>query len=84
MDLKGSRTEKKLLAAFAGESQARTRCTFFASGAKKEGYEQISAIFQETTGNEKERGPTILRSSLRRSSRDQSILSSVRYWIKSG
>jgi len=54
MDLKGSRTEKNLLAAFAGESQARTRYTFFASVAKKEGYEQISAIFQETADNEKE------------------------------
>ncbi len=54
MELKGSRTEKNLLAAFAGESQARTRYTFFASGAKKEGYEQISGIFQETSDNEKE------------------------------
>jgi rubrerythrin len=54
MGLKGSRTEKNLLAAFAGESQARTRYTFFASVAKKEGYEQISAIFQETADNEKE------------------------------
>jgi rubrerythrin len=54
MELKGSQTEKNLLAAFAGESQARTRYTFFASVAKKEGYEQISAIFEETAGNEKE------------------------------
>jgi len=54
MELKGSRTEKNLLAAFAGESQARTRYTFFASAAKKEGYEQISSIFQETADNEKE------------------------------
>ena len=54
MGLKGSRTERNLLAAFAGESQARTRYTFFASVAKKEGYEQISAIFQETADNEKE------------------------------
>jgi len=52
--LKGSRTEKNLLATFAGESQARTRYTFFASVAKKEGYEQMYAIFQETAGNEKE------------------------------
>ena len=52
--MKGSRTEKNLLAAFAGESQARTRYTFFASIAKKEGYEQISAIFHETADNEKE------------------------------
>jgi rubrerythrin len=54
MEFKGSRTEKNLLAAFAGESQARTRYTFFASAAKKEGYEQISAIFMETADNEKE------------------------------
>ena len=54
MDLKGSRTEKNLLAAFAGESQARTRYSFFASAAKKEGYEQISAFFQETADNERE------------------------------
>ncbi len=54
MEFKGSQTEKNLLAVFAGESQARTRYTFFASKAKKEGYEQISAIFQETADNEKE------------------------------
>jgi rubrerythrin len=54
VELKGSRTEKNLLAAFSGESQARTRYTFFASVAKKEGYEQISGIFQETSDNEKE------------------------------
>lgn len=54
MDFKGSQTEKNLLAAFAGESQARTRYTFFASQAKKEGFEQIGAIFEETSGNEKE------------------------------
>ncbi|MDH7564801.1 MAG: rubrerythrin family protein [Candidatus Bathyarchaeota archaeon] len=54
MDLKRSETEKNLLAAFAGESQARMRYTFFASAAKKEGYEQIAAIFQETADNEKE------------------------------
>jgi rubrerythrin len=54
MELKGSKTEKNLLKSFAGESQARTRYTFFASVAKKEGYEQISAIFTETAGNEKE------------------------------
>jgi rubrerythrin len=54
MDFKGSQTEKNLLAAFAGESQARTRYTFFASAAKKEGFEQISGIFQETSDNEKE------------------------------
>jgi rubrerythrin len=54
MDFKGSKTEKNLLAAFAGESQARTRYTFFASQARKEGYEQIAAIFEETSENEKE------------------------------
>jgi rubrerythrin len=54
MNLKGTQTEKNLLAAFAGESQARTRYSFFASMAKKEGYEQISGIFQETSDNERE------------------------------
>jgi rubrerythrin len=54
LEFKGSKTEKNLLAAFAGESQARTRYTFFASKAKKEGFEQISAIFTETADNEKE------------------------------
>lgn len=52
--VKGTKTEKNLLAAFAGESQARTRYTFFASAARKEGYEQIAAIFTETADNEKE------------------------------
>lgn len=52
--VKGTRTEKNLLAAFAGESQARNRYTFFASVARKAGYEQIAAIFTETAGNEKE------------------------------
>ena len=54
MELKGSKTEQHLKDAFAGESQARNRYTFFASAAKKEGYEQISAIFLETAENEKE------------------------------
>jgi len=54
MELKGSQTEKNLLAAFAGESQARNRYTYFASQAKKDGYEQIRAIFEETTNQEKE------------------------------
>ena len=53
-ELKGSQTEKNLLKAFAGESQARNRYTFFASVAKKEGYEQIAGIFTETADNEKE------------------------------
>ncbi|MEN6468443.1 MAG: rubrerythrin [Smithella sp.] len=52
--IKGTKTEKNLLAAFAGESQARNRYTFFASAAKKEGYEQISRFFLETAENEKE------------------------------
>ncbi|MBN1940195.1 MAG: rubrerythrin family protein [Candidatus Aminicenantes bacterium] len=52
--LKGTQTEKNLLAAFAGESQARNRYTYFASAAKKEGYEQIAAVFIETAENEKE------------------------------
>ena len=54
MELKGSKTEKNLMAAFAGESQARNKYTYFASVAKKEGYEQIAAIFQKTADNEKE------------------------------
>jgi rubrerythrin len=54
LEFKGSKTEHNLLAAFAGESQARTRYTFFASAAKKEELEQISAIFTETADNEKE------------------------------
>ena len=54
MELKRSQTEKNLLAAFAGESQARNRYTYFASAARKEGYEQISAFFLETAENEKE------------------------------
>ena len=53
-ELKGSKTEKNLWEAFAGESQARNKYTYFASKAKKEGYEQIAAIFQETADNEKE------------------------------
>ena len=53
-EIKGTKTEKNLNAAFAGESQARVKYQFYASKAKKEGYEQISAIFQETSDNEKE------------------------------
>ncbi|HPG53519.1 MAG: rubrerythrin family protein [Smithellaceae bacterium] len=52
--IRGTKTEKNLLAAFAGESQARTRYTYFSSAAKKEGFEQISRIFLETAENEKE------------------------------
>ena len=54
MELKGSKTEKNLMAAFSGESEARNKYTYFASVAKKEGYEQISAIFLDTANNEKE------------------------------
>ena len=54
MELKGSKTEANLWTAFAGESQARNKYTYFASQAKKEGYEQIAAIFEETALNEKE------------------------------
>ena len=54
MELKGSKTEANLMAAFAGESQARNKYTYYASKAKKEGYEQIAAIFLETADNEKE------------------------------
>ena len=53
-DLKGTKTEKNLQEAFAGESQARNKYTYFASKARKEGYEQIAAIFEETAANEKE------------------------------
>jgi len=53
-NLKGTKTEKNLMEAFAGESQARNKYTYFASKAKKDGYEQIAAIFEETAGNEKE------------------------------
>ncbi len=61
MELKGSKTEKNLREAFAGESQARNKYTFFASVAKKAGYEQIAAIFLETADNEKEHAKRILR-----------------------
>ena len=54
MELKGSKTEQNLMTAFAGEPKARNKYTYFASKAKKEGYEQIDAIFQETADNEKE------------------------------
>ena len=54
MELKGSKTEQNLMAAFAGESQARNKYSYYASKAKKDGYEQIAAIFEETANNEKE------------------------------
>ena len=54
MELKGSKTEQNLLEAFAGESMARNKYSYFASKAKKEGYQQIGAIFEQTANNEKE------------------------------
>lgn len=54
MELKGTKTEQNLMTAFAGESQARNKYTYFASKARKEGFEQIAAIFEETAANEKE------------------------------
>jgi len=59
--VKGTKTEKNLLTAFAGESQARNRYTYFASQAKKEGYEQIAAIFLETAENEKEHAKKLFK-----------------------
>ena len=61
MNLKGSLTEKNILTAFAGESQARNRYTFYASAAKKEGYVQISAIFEETANQEKEHAKRLFK-----------------------
>jgi len=61
MSLKGSRTEKNILTAFAGESQARNRYTYFASKAKKDGYVQISAIFEETADQEKEHAKRLFK-----------------------
>lgn len=60
-DLKGTQTEKNILTAFAGESQARNRYTYFASKAKKEGYVQISAIFEETANQEKEHAKRLFK-----------------------
>lgn len=59
--LKGTKTEKNILTAFAGESQARNRYTYFASAAKKEGYEQIAAIFEETANQEKEHAKRLFK-----------------------
>jgi len=61
MALKGSQTEKNILTAFAGESQARNRYTYFSSQAKKEGYEQISAIFEETANQEREHAKRLFK-----------------------
>jgi len=59
--LKGTRTEKNLLTAFAGESQARNRYTYFSSQARKEGYQQIMGVFLETAGNEKEHAEKLFK-----------------------
>ena len=59
--LKGTRTEKNLLTAFAGESQARNRYTYFSSQAKKDGYEQIAAVFEETANQEKEHAKRLFK-----------------------
>ncbi len=59
MNLKGTKTEQNLLAAFAGESQARNKYTYFASVAKKQGFEQIAGVFLETADNEKEHGQSL-------------------------
>jgi len=61
MELKGSRTEQNILTAFAGESQARNRYTYFASQAKKDGYEQIAAVFEETANQEKEHAKRLFK-----------------------
>ncbi|MCD4654319.1 rubrerythrin family protein [bacterium] len=61
MDLKGSKTEKNLMAAFAGESQARNRYTYFSSKAKKEGFRQIAEIFEETANQEKEHAKRLFK-----------------------
>jgi len=61
MAIKGTQTEKNLLTAFSGESQARNRYTYFAGQAKKEGYEQISAIFEETANQEKEHAKRLFK-----------------------
>ncbi len=61
MSIKGTKTERNILAAFAGESQARNRYTYFASQAKKEGYEQISAIFDETANQEREHAKRLFK-----------------------
>ncbi len=65
MELKGSKTEANLWIAFAGESKARNKYTYFASKAKKEGYEQIAAIFEETANNEKEHAKALVQGAQR-------------------
>lgn len=61
MDLKGSRTERNLMAAFAGESQARNRYTYYAAKARKEGYRQMTAIFEETADQEREHAKRLFK-----------------------
>ena len=65
MELKGSKTEKNLMTAFAGESQARNKYTYYASKAKKEGFVQIAKLFEETANNEKGEQHVVLQSSNR-------------------
>ena len=64
MELKGTKTEKNLWTAFAGESQARNKYTFYASKARKDGYVQIAKIFEETAANEKEHAELWFKSSM--------------------
>ena len=73
--LKGTKTEKNLLASFAGESQARNRYTYFASAAKKEGYAQISNIFEETADNEKEHAKSDVQIPRRRHGGNNRVIS---------
>ena len=79
MKFSGSKTEKNLLAAFAGESQARNRYSFFASVARKEGYEQIAAVFEDTAQNEREHAKLFFVTSQRRRSRDHRLVPGRRY-----
>lgn len=77
MELKGSKTEANLMAAFAGESQARNKYTYYASKARKEGYEQIAAIFEETANNEK----NMLRCGLRNFMEEIFLQLQKIYWM---
>ena len=61
MELKGSKTEKNLMAAFAGESQARNRYTYFSSAARKEGFRQIAEVFEETANHEREHAKRLFK-----------------------
>ena len=83
MSLKGTKTEKNLLTAFAGESQARNRYTYFASQAKKDGFEQIAAIFTETADQEKEHAKRFFKFLAGRRSRNHRCFSRGYYWLNS-